>query len=177
MAKAIAQVRMAGWTQAQAGLKELEATFGKAAGREAVRKGLTEAARPIQATARGRAPDAKVGRSIRITQVYARSLVATGKGKMGKHGNRYRKSWVAAVNIRPHDPKAHWFELGTKARWTKNNAFRGRMTARPYMAPAWEAHKDQVAARVVPAVQAHIRALTRKYTIRTAARVNAGGSL
>lgn len=38
----------------------------------------------------------------------------------------------------------HLVEFGTKTRKTKNGANRGKMTAKPFMAPAWEATKSKV---------------------------------
>lgn len=52
---------------------------------------------------------------------------------------------------------ARWFELGTKNRFTKAGAFRGRITASPYFFPVWRANRSRVRGNLTRAVTRGVR--------------------
>lgn len=51
---------------------------------------------------------------------------------------------MAFVNIVYAHPLAHLFEFGTVERYTKGGAYRGVMTARPHVRPAYDANSQKV---------------------------------
>lgn len=62
---------------------------------------------------------------------------------------------------------AHLIEYGTKARYTKKGAARGKMTAKPFMLPAWEATKDIVIGKINDAIGNKLFAFMKR-TIKNA---------
>lgn len=84
------------------------------------------------------APVGKTGNladSIGTVKASARSLGSRGLGAVsaGPRRNKPYKGFAAHLN-----------ELGTKIRSTRKGANRGRMSAKPFAEPAWEATKGEV---------------------------------
>lgn len=62
---------------------------------------------------------------------------------------------------------AHLLEYGTRGRYTKSGAYRGKVTAKPFMAPAWEATKETVLGRIVDSISTKLFAFMKR-TIKNA---------
>jgi HK97 gp10 family phage protein len=141
------------------GFKELDALLQSMPGRlvgPGVDAGLRKALQPVAAAARSMAPGSLGGRikiapKIKASQM-AKSLVKPGKGR--------RVMYVGLTA-----PHAHLDEFGTAPRYqkTKGNKYVGIMPPKPFLRPAWDAHKDKVLATLAEAVREEItKALGRR---------------
>lgn len=86
-------------------------------------------------TARSRAPSEDIKNSI--------GFIEKNENKFNKTvliGPRYYGSWRGQL--------AHTFEFGTAPRYTKDGAYRGYITARPFMRPALDAHGSNIVTNV-----------------------------
>lgn len=170
------------------GLKELEASLSdlpKTVARNTLRRALRKAAQPIHDLARSNAPydpDRKQGTHLRDSIfILAKVRNLTGLKEFGEtlHGGGTREEAVSAlrtarreagggesraeVSVGTSAPHAHLVEFGTV-----------KMSAEPFLRPAWDATKDQALALISTELATEIEK-TRARAARKAARLAAKG--
>lgn len=147
------------------GLKELDAALGalpKATGKNVLRRVLKRAGEPIAEAARRKVPAEKstgnLKRSITVStklandvgktafaevmrttgdRTAARAALRDARRAGGLGGGAYVEMYVGPGR----QPHAHWIEFGTGERFHKSGKSVGRVTAQPYMRPAWDSQK------------------------------------
>lgn len=165
------------------GLADLEkalAELPKSTARNTLVRALRKAAQPIANEAKSKVPvrSGKLRDSIIVTskvrnltglKEYGQTLQAGGSRKEagaalrgarragGGEGSR------AEISVGPTDPKAHLLEFGTI-----------KMSAQPYMRPAWESKKDEAALSIKQELASEIEK-SRARLARKAARLAAKG--
>lgn len=130
------------------GLKELEAAFkelGKALSRGVMRRAADKALSPMIADARSR-----VAASTQNTGALADSMGVSGRlsKRQAKDARREGKSYVERYAGAGSLSQAIALEFGTGERFHKDGKSVGTMDAEPYMRPAWDAHKANMATDV-----------------------------
>ncbi len=111
------------------GVKELDhalAQLPKAVGRSVLRQALTRAAAPVVAEAEQNAPVGATG-TLQASITAKTTLTRSQKAQRVKAG-------AVEVFVGSVDPKSHLLEFGTS-----------KMTAQPFLRPAWDANKHLVA--------------------------------
>lgn len=130
------------------GLRELDAALaelGKSLGRGVMRRAAVKALTPMIADAR-----ARVEASTNGTGALAESLAVstTLSKRQRKEARRESKSYFemyAGASALPH---AHLLEFGTGERAHKSGKSVGKMPPEPFMRPAWDANKGDMAEAV-----------------------------
>ena len=106
---------------------------------KALKEILRDAAQPMIAQMKSGAPTPDISKSIdfieRNEQKYTSTVLI---------GPRYAYGYKGQL--------AHFFEYGTKNRFTKDGDNRGFMTAKPFIRPAFDAHKDEIATKLIDGV-------------------------
>lgn len=126
----------------------------------AIQKALLALLEPIEATAKALAPrkSGRLAASINIAKSLSkrqRRRRARGKGLI-----------EAFVGASP-SPHAHLVEFGTKQRFHKSGKSTGAGPAKPFMRPAWDAHKGLLLGQIGEALWAEIEAAAAKVARRT----------
>lgn len=165
------------------GLKDLEQALTelpKATSRNVLLRALKKAAQPITDAAQAKAPvetgqlrdsiivTSRVRNRVGLTE-YAQTMASTGDYKEAQSALRTARreggpgGARAEVNIGPTAPHAHLLEFGTV-----------KMSAHPFMRPAWESEKDGALIDISNELKAEIEK-ARARLARKAARLAAKG--
>jgi HK97 gp10 family phage protein len=115
-------------------IKELE-TAGKELTQEEVKKIVRNESEVLINTARTNAPTTDIKNAI--------GFIEKNEAKFTKTvliGPRYYGSYKGQL--------AHTFEYGTAPRYTKDGKYRGHITARPFMRPAFDTHAKNIVTNV-----------------------------
>ena len=150
-------IRVEGVSELGAALQELPDSVRG----QVLRNMLTLAARPIARAATTALRAAIVGPDRSVTKSLRRTGVRV-TARLTRRQQRYRRVGRddVAVFIGPTAPNAHLIEFGTKPRiQRKTGRYTGRVQARPFLQPAWEAGKAQFLASLGTSLA---RALERK---------------
>jgi HK97 gp10 family phage protein len=127
---------LTGAKELEAALRELPKRIGKAT----ITRALKKAAAPIEADAQLRASETKAALGERGVSI------STKLSRRQKRGKRVDKNTVE-LYIGAHSARrglAHLIEFGTGMRRHKSGKSTGRMAARPFMRPAWDANKGRL---------------------------------
>jgi HK97 gp10 family phage protein len=140
------------------GFAELDALFKAlpaAVSHKIVGSAAFAAAKPLVAKERELAPKGKtlnLSKSIGATKVSRTKATSVGEVHVGPR----RKGGFKGFG-------AQWSEFGTKPRRNKKGANRGRMAAKPFIEPAFEATKQQVDSSLVTEIARSVTKTMKRY--------------
>lgn len=113
--------------------------------RSTMKRAMLEAAEPMARDARARVPVGETGNLRESIDVGVRLNSRQAAERRSRAHIKATGTFVEVfVGAGKGGAQAHLIEFGTGPRSNKKGANRGQMAARPFMRPAWEAHKQQV---------------------------------
>lgn len=140
--------------------------------KKAIRTALMEAAEPAAKMARSLAPR----RSGRMAEgVDVSTTLSRRQKRQRKNGRNDPFAVFVYIGARPTGP-AVLAEFGTVERHWRNGKSTGAMPARPFMRPAWEAHKFQILADFAKYLWVTIEAEAKRIARRQARLIAKGKS-
>lgn len=144
------KLRITGWKEIERALRQLPPKLERRTMSEAMRTAGTPIKQAMRSALRGHKRTGDLRRSI------TSRVRRYGKGYVvGVYG----PSW-------PLGAHAHLLERGTKERWTKHRAYRGRMPVIPFAKPAYESSKAEVQKRLQMKILQIIHRLVRQGKVR-----------
>lgn len=152
MARIKTRMRVEGLRELQDALKELP----KATSRNVLRRALTEAAKPMAATAEGLAPEDKgdLKRSHKVTTKLSKRQRAVHRRWAGTVPVRTPRGWRSA----PAKAVYVFAGPGPLAQATQQEFGNADHPPQPYMRPAWDAHKHKAAEHIGDEIAEQIEA-------------------
>lgn len=126
-----------------------------------IQKALLRLLAPVEATAKALAP-------VRSGKLRDRIDIAKGLSRRQRRGRRREKGLIEAFVGASPARHAHLVEFGTKERAHKSGKSTGAAAAKPFMRPAWDAHKGQLLDQIGEALWAEIEAAAAKAARRAA---------
>lgn len=161
---------MRGWDDVAAVLEQLAETWGEPEGERVIINALKEACKPVVEAARRYAPVAagprvvwSKGRKILVNPGHLRrSILVEQASVLSGRGKRYRTKIARTVTVGAFSPHAHLIEYGTGPRRNRAGAYRGQVPPHPFMRVAWALYKNDIPARIRPALWKHLQRRVRQ---------------
>lgn len=151
------KIKVEGLKDLEAGLKSLSQRTAK----ETAERAMVKALQPVADAARAAAPRSAAAPHLADSIGVSKKLKDSQKRGAEKPSDTRRIMYVGALM-----PHAHLIEFGTVERFHKSGKSVGRMPARPFMRPAFDANVDAVLA----AMTEHLRIEIDKSIKRAAKR-------
>jgi len=127
------KLKVEGFREIERALLALPSGTAKGIARRAMRKEL----QPIADMANSLWP----GKSRDVFRITSRLDRRQRRDSQQIRGNSVLNLFVGATSGKDGHNEAHLLEFGTGPRFTRNGAFRGAISPRPMLQPAWDAHK------------------------------------